>query len=124
MEKKSAVFYLCRRCKTIVNTTVLKIEYKIYFSKIFMKKALKIFGIIFGVIIILLIAAPFLFKGSLEKMLKKTINENLNATVNCEKLDLSLLKSFPDASLQLKNFSVINKIPFEGDTLVSGTNLA
>lgn len=89
-----------------------------------MKKALKIFGIIFGVIIILLIAAPFLFKGSLEKMLKKTINENLNATVNWEKLDLSLLKSFPDASLQLKNFSVINKIPFEGDTLVSGKNLA
>lgn len=89
-----------------------------------MKKALKIIGIVLGVSIILLIAAPFLFKGSLEKILKKTINENLNATVNWEKLDLSLIRSFPNASLQLKNFSVINKLPFEGDTLISGKNLA
>lgn len=89
-----------------------------------MKKTLKIIGIVLGIIIILLISAPFIFKGNLEKMLKKTINENLNATVNWEKLDLSLFRSFPDASLQLKNFSVINKQPFEGDTLVSGKNLA
>ncbi len=88
-----------------------------------MKKALKIIGIILGVIIILLLAAPFIFKGSLENMLKKTINENLNATVTWEKLDLSLFSSFPDASLQLNNFSVINKAPFEGDTLASGKSL-
>lgn len=88
-----------------------------------MKKALKIIGIILGIVILLLLAAPFIFKGSLEKMLKKTINENLNATVAWEDLDLSLFSSFPDASLQLKNFSVINKAPFEGDTLASGKNL-
>ncbi|WP_026451401.1 AsmA-like C-terminal region-containing protein [Aequorivita capsosiphonis] len=88
-----------------------------------MKKALKIVGIILGIIILLLIASPFLFKGSLEKMLKRTINENLNATVTWEDLDLSLFSSFPDASLRLNNFSVINKAPFEGDTLASGKNL-
>jgi hypothetical protein len=89
-----------------------------------MKKALKIIGIILGILILLLIAAPFIFKGSLEKMLKRTINENLNATVAWEDLDLSLFSSFPDASLQLKNFSVINKAPFEGDTLASGKTLS
>lgn len=88
-----------------------------------MKKALKIFGIILGVFIILLLASPFLFKGSLEKILKQTINENLNATVAWEDLDLSLFSSFPDASLKLGNFSVINKAPFEGDTLASGQML-
>lgn len=88
-----------------------------------MKKALKIIGIILGVLILLLIAAPFLFKGSLEKMLKRTINENLNATVAWEELDLSLFSSFPDASLKLNNFSVTNKAPFEGDTLASGKTL-
>ncbi|AFL80329.1 uncharacterized protein involved in outer membrane biogenesis [Aequorivita sublithincola DSM 14238] len=89
-----------------------------------MKKALKIIGIILGILILLLIAAPFIFKGSLEKMLNRTINENLNATVAWEDLDLSLFSSFPDASLQLKNFSVINKAPFEGDTLASGKTLS
>ncbi|QAA81900.1 AsmA family protein [Aequorivita sp. H23M31] len=88
-----------------------------------MKKALKIIGIVFGILIILLVTAPFLFKGSLEKMLKRTINENLNATVEWEDLDLSLFRSFPDASLKLSNFSVVNKIPFEGDTLASGESL-
>ncbi|SRX53749.1 AsmA-like C-terminal region-containing protein [Aequorivita sp. CIP111184] len=88
-----------------------------------MKKAFKIIGIILGILILLLIAAPFLFKGSLEKMLQRTINENLNATVAWENLDLSLFSSFPNASLQLENFSVINRSPFEGDTLASGKSL-
>ena len=88
-----------------------------------MKKALKIIGIILGILILLLLAAPFLFKGSLEKMLQKTINENLNATVTWEDLDLSLFSSFPNASLQLENFSVLNKAPFAGDTLASGKSL-
>src|SRR5690554_7369604 len=88
-----------------------------------MKKALKIIGIILGILIIALLAAPFIFKSSLEKMLQRSINENLHATVNWEKLDLSLFSSFPDASLQLKNFSLINKSPFEGDTLASGETL-
>lgn len=88
-----------------------------------MKKALKVIGIIIGILIILLLAAPFLFKGSLEKMLKRTINENLNATVSWEDLDLSLFSSFPNAALKINNFSVINKAPFEGDTLASGKTL-
>ena len=88
-----------------------------------MKKALKIIGIILGVLIVILLVSPFIFKGNLEKMLKRTINENLNATVAWENLDLSLISSFPDATLQLNNFSITNKAPFEGDTLVSGKKL-
>lgn len=89
-----------------------------------MKKALKIFGIILGLILILLIAAPFIFKGSLEKILKNNIDQNINANVSWEKLDLSLFSSFPDASLIVKNFSVVNRAPFEGDTLASGKSLS
>ena len=88
-----------------------------------MKKFLKITGIIVVLVIIFLAAAPFLFKGSLEKIMKRTINENLNATVAWEGLNLSLLKSFPDAALTISHFSVINNTPFEGDTLVSGKSL-
>src|SRR5690606_12687467 len=77
--------------------------------------------IVVTILIILLISAPFLFRGSLERLLLKSINENLNAQVQWEKLDLSLFRNFPDASLKLQNFSVINKTPFEGDTLAKGT---
>ncbi|MEM0519263.1 AsmA-like C-terminal region-containing protein [Aequorivita flava] len=89
-----------------------------------MKKAFKIIGIILGILLLLLVAAPFIFKGSLEKMLKRTINENLNATVSWSDLDLSLFSSFPDASLQVNNFSIINNAPFKGDTLASGKSLS
>lgn len=88
-----------------------------------MKKTLKIIGILVGVIVLLLFLAPYLFKDSLEDLLKKNLHKNLNATVSWEGLDLTLLGSFPDAALVLKNFSVINKAPFEGDTLASGAQI-
>lgn len=88
-----------------------------------MKKIFKIVGIILVVLIIGLILAPVLFRGQLEDLLKKTINKNLNATVTWEELDLSLFKSFPQAALTVKDFSVVNKAPFEGDTLAKGAEL-
>ena len=88
-----------------------------------MKKIFKILGITLGVILIALIAAPFLFRSQLEDLLKRSINENLNAQVDWEEFDLTLFSSFPDAALQVKNFTVINKAPFAGDTLASGSVL-
>ena len=88
-----------------------------------MKKTFKIIGIVLVAIFILLLSAPFLFQGTLEDLVKKNLNENLNATVSWTDLDLSLLKSFPDAALTISNFNVINNIPFQGDTLASGKTL-
>jgi hypothetical protein len=88
-----------------------------------MKKFLKILGVFLGLFIIVLIAAPFLFKGTLEDLLKKNLNDNLNADVAWESMDLSLFSSFPDAAVKIKNFSVVNNAPFEGDTLASGEKL-
>ena len=88
-----------------------------------MKKIFKIIGIVLLVLIIGIIAAPFLFKSQLENLVKKTINNNVNATVAWQELDLSLFSSFPDAALKIKDFSVINNAPFAGDTLASGSEL-
>lgn len=85
-----------------------------------MKKVFKIIGIVLLILVIFLAASPFIFRSSLEKMVKKSINENLNAQVAWDDLDLSLFRSFPDAALTLHNFSVINNAPFKGDTLASG----
>lgn len=84
-----------------------------------MKKVFKIIGITLLVLVIFLLTAPFLFKGTIEKQVKKAINNNLHAQVEWSDLSLSLIRSFPDAQLRLKNISVINKEPFEGDTLVA-----
>ncbi|PHQ29944.1 AsmA-like C-terminal region-containing protein [Leeuwenhoekiella nanhaiensis] len=85
-----------------------------------MKKIFKILAIVLGVVLLALIAAPFLFRSQLEDLLKRSINENLNATVDWEEFDLTLFSSFPDATVQVKNFTVINHEPFAGDTLAAG----
>ena len=82
-----------------------------------MKKAFKILGFTLLVIIVLLITAPFIFEAQLKNMVKETINKNVNATVEFSDLDLTLFRSFPQATLVLSNLSVINKAPFAGDTL-------
>ena len=75
------------------------------------------------VLIVGLIAAPFLFRGPLEDLLKRSINENINATVAWEDFDLTLFSSFPDAAVKVNNFTVVNNAPFAGDTLASGAVL-
>ncbi|MGB5941700.1 MAG: AsmA-like C-terminal region-containing protein [Leeuwenhoekiella sp.] len=89
-----------------------------------MKKFLKITGITVLVLLLILMLTPIIFKGKLEDLLKKEINKNVNATVTWEEIDLSLLRNFPDASLTIENFSVVNKAPFAGDTLAKGERLS
>jgi hypothetical protein len=83
-----------------------------------MKKGLKIFGITLLVLLIVLFTAPFLFKDQIKAKITQTINENLNATVAFEEVDLGFFKNFPNANVTLTKLSVINKTPFLGDTLV------
>ncbi|HCE53929.1 MAG TPA: AsmA family protein [Lutibacter sp.] len=82
-----------------------------------MKKALKIIGIILLVFALLLVATPFLFKGKIKELVLKSINKNVDAVVAFEDVDLSLFKSFPKATVVIDDLSIINKAPFENDTL-------
>lgn len=68
--------------------------------------------------IIALAAAPFLFKDKIKEMIAKTLNENVNANIAFEDVDLSLFKSFPQAHVTIDKLSIINKAPFAGDTLL------
>jgi len=82
----------------------------------------KIF-IIIGILIILLVgtlfAAPYLFKDQIKAKIAKAINEKVDAKVSFEDADLSLFKNFPNANVTIEKLIIINKAPFEGDTLVS-----
>lgn len=68
--------------------------------------------------IVALAAIPFLFKDKIKDMVLQTINNEVDATVGFDDVDISLLQNFPNASVSIKELSVINKAPFEGDTLV------
>jgi hypothetical protein len=83
-----------------------------------LKKILKGLGIFLLVVIIALAAAPFLFKDKIKAMIAKAINEQVDAKVAFEDVHLSLFTSFPQADVTIDKLSIINKAPFEGDTLV------
>ena len=82
-----------------------------------MKKFLKIFAIVVGVILLILVLAPFVFESQLKDLVRKTINENVNARVDFADINLSLFRNFPDATVAIEDIKVINNAPFEGDTL-------
>ena len=87
-------------------------------------KILKITGIIVILIIAILIAVPFFLEGKIADIIKSKVNENVNATFNFEDADLSLLASFPNAEVSMNRVSLINKAPFEGDTLFAAEEVA
>ncbi|MDP2058311.1 MAG: AsmA family protein, partial [Flavobacteriaceae bacterium] len=87
------------------------------------KKILKITGISVLILLLILVVTPFLFKGKIENMLKKAINEQVNAKFDFSEVDLSLIRSFPKASLRISDLSLINNAPFEGDTLVAAKEI-
>ncbi len=84
-----------------------------------MKKFLKITGISLLVILVLLLIAPFLFKGKIVSLLKVEANKSLNATLNFnDDISISLIRSFPKLSIGIEHLSIIGKDSFSGDTLV------
>ena len=88
------------------------------------KKSIKIMGIFILVIIGLLIATPFFLETKIGDILKKNVNNNISATFDFSDADLSLISSFPNVEVRLKGVSLVNKAPFEGDTLLAAKELA
>ena len=85
-----------------------------------MKKAFKIIGIVLLVIVVILIAAPFLFESQIKDYVQKTANESVDAQVEFRDISLSFFRNFPQATVVIENFSILNNQPFEGDTLAIG----
>ncbi|MGQ7946395.1 AsmA family protein [Flavobacterium sp. WC2509] len=84
-----------------------------------LKKILKIVGIVLVVLAASLFAIPYFFKDQIKAKITEAINEKVDAKVSFTDADLSLFKNFPKATVTLDRLLIINKAPFEGDTLVS-----
>ena len=86
-----------------------------------MKKIAKFIKVLFltlAVLLIVLIVTPFAFRGKIETIAKREANKLLNAQFDFEKLDISLLRNFPHASISVHNFWLKGVDVFENDTLV------
>ena len=83
------------------------------------KKILKIVGIVLLVLLVAAFSIPYFFKDQIKAKIEKAINESVDAKVAFKDADLSLFKSFPKANVSIQKLSIINKAPFEGDTLVA-----
>jgi uncharacterized protein involved in outer membrane biogenesis len=84
-----------------------------------MKKALLIFGIIVAVFLTAAVIIPVIFKDDIKAKVNQQINESLNADVYFNDFGLSLFRNFPHATASLYDFGIVNRAPFEGDTLLS-----
>ncbi|WP_299064633.1 AsmA-like C-terminal region-containing protein [uncultured Polaribacter sp.] len=88
------------------------------------KRILKWGAIVLLLLVIALVSIPYIFKDKIAEMVTKTVNNNINATVNFKEANLSLLKNFPLVSLTVNDLTVVNHAPFVGDTLVNAKELS
>lgn len=82
------------------------------------KKTVKIVLTIILFIVVVLITLPFLFKDKVKQIALRELNKQLTADVGFEKLSISLIRNFPDASVRINNLYVSGREDFVGDTLL------
>ncbi len=89
-----------------------------------MKKVLKIVAIIIGLLLLTAVALPFVFKSKIVGIVTEEVNKNINAKVKfSDDIGFSILKSFPDFTLTMKNIEVVGIEEFEFDTLFAVNKL-
>jgi len=84
-----------------------------------MKKALIIIGGILAFLLLVLIAVPILFKDKIRAKVDSELAKTINADIYLDDFSLSLIRNFPNATATLKDFSIVGKDEFRGDTLIS-----
>lgn len=89
-----------------------------------MKKFVKIAAIVVAVILAVALIVPFALRGKIADIVKREANEMLAAKFDFEKLDISLLRHFPNASLDLKGLTLVGVDRFEGDTIVAAQRIS
>lgn len=89
-----------------------------------MKKTVKIAAITVAVVLVVLLVAPTLFRGKIARIVKSEANEMLTAQLDFEQLDISLLRHFPHASVDLKGLTLVGRDRFEGDTIVAAKRIS
>jgi len=89
-----------------------------------MKKTLKIAGVAVVILLAVLLILPMALKGKIARIVKTEANNMLTAQLDFDDLDISLLRHFPQASLDLEGLTLVAAGRFEGDTVVAARRIS
>lgn len=92
-------------------------------KKSLVKRILKWSGITFFTLLILLIALPIIFQKKIFQMVLDEANKNLLADVSIADYDLTLISTFPNMILELKEVKVSGRDDFEGVDLIDASSI-
>lgn len=87
------------------------------------KKGLLISLSVFVVFFAALIILPYAFRGKIMNLAKVQVNDMLNAKVDFDGLNMSFIRSFPDASVKFENLRIVGVGEFQKDTLLFSENV-
>ena len=79
----------------------------------------RILAVVVSLLIVAAVVLPLVFKPQLMQLAKTEINKNINATVEFDNFQVSLLRGFPNLFVGLKGVSIVGSEHFAGDTLLS-----
>lgn len=89
-----------------------------------MKKIFKITAVIVAVVLVVAFVAPMALRGKIAAIVKREANAMLRAKLDFEEFDISLLRHFPNASLELKGLTLTGVDRFEGDTILGAKRIS
>ena len=81
------------------------------------KRILISFLVLFILVFATLLTAPYFFKDKILTLAKQEVNALLNARADFSGIKLSFIRNFPNATVQLQDFSIVGVADFEADTL-------
>lgn len=89
-----------------------------------MKNLVKSVGVVLLAVVALALVAPLALQGKIEQIVKREANALLQARLDFDRLHISLLRHFPNASLELKGLTLVGVERFEGDTIVAAERIS
>lgn len=90
-----------------------------------MKKFLLIFFGVLALLLVTLVSLPFIFKDQIRAKIDHTIEATVDAEVYYDPagFGLSIFKHFPKLTITLRDFGVVGKGEFAGDTLIAARQM-
>src|SRR5687767_14767418 len=84
-----------------------------------MKKVLIIVGLIFVVLLAAAFVLPMVFKDDIKAAIDEEIAKSVNADVvfDADNFTLTMFGNFPNITVEMKDFGVINREPFAEEVL-------
>ncbi len=87
------------------------------------KRFFIVIGIIIGLFLLTAILVPIFFKDKIMAVVKKELNEQLNAKTDFKDVSLSLFHHFPQLSVSIEDLSIVGIESFKNDTLLSAKSV-